>query len=99
MVGDSAPKRFRLAVDFLAFLTFLALVLSGWALYGRFAATNEARRNNQHVWHAVICSIEQATLSNTKRPLADRKASVQFFERLLINNVKTAPCRLPVPRR
>lgn len=94
MIGDTAPKRWRLAVDALAVLTAFALLLSGWALYSRFTETNHARADNRAVWHAVICSLERATMKQPHVPPARVRTVLVFYDKLLVEDVHAAPCGL-----
>lgn len=99
MVGDTASKRWRLAIDFLALLAAVAIILSGWALYDRFSTSNHARSENRAVWHAVICGIEQAVVKDDKthKRTADHTRTVlAFYDRLLVEDVHAAPCGIVV---
>ena len=80
MIGDTASKRWRIAIDFLALISAAALILSGWALYDRFSGTNHARAENKRVWHAVICSIEQAVYKNKTLTVVKKRDANQMWE-------------------
>lgn len=89
-------RRYLLIV--LSVVTLTASALAGWALYDRFAEGNRAVKDNKATWHAVICTIEAATVKNPKTTRAEKAQSLAFFDGLLVNNVGTKPCRLHVPR-
>lgn len=101
MVGNTAPKRWRIAVDALAVLTALALALATWGLYSRFQESNAARQDNKHTWHAVICSIEQIELHNPALSEAHTRASLKFWDGVLTKQVGTTGCGYlaTLPRR
>lgn len=96
MVGDTTPRRYRIVIDTLAVLTATALLLSGWALYSRFGETNSRRAENARVWHAVICSIEQAVVADRTRHYPDGEKTIilKFYDGLLTNDVHTTGCGL-----
>lgn len=98
MLGDTAPKRQRLVVDGLALITFISLALSAWALYSRFGDGTTFRDEQARTWHVVICTIEQAVVA-TKRPDADKRQALRFYDNLLVNSVHAAPCRIQITRR
>lgn len=80
-----------------AICCILAIALSattGWALYSRFSGTNRARAANAHVWHVVICDIEQQTFADKKITSEQKSLSIQFFDGLLVNDIHTDPCGL-----
>lgn len=87
MTGNTAPLRWRVAIDVLGILTAFAIILSGWALYTRFSS-------NKETWHAVICSLEKETLNDPFRSPQDKRARIQFFEHLLTEDVRTRGCDL-----
>jgi hypothetical protein len=101
MIGDTASKRWRIAIDFLALISATALILSGWALYDRFSGTNRARADNKRVWHAVVCSIEQAVYKNKTLTITKKRDAIAFYDGLLINQVHTSGCGYAIlkPRR
>lgn len=99
MVGDTAPKRWRIAVDALAVLTAVAIILSGWALYTRFNDSNAARKRNAQIWHAVICDIEQKVVKSKTIPLQKKRDDLVFYDRLLVVDAHAAPCGIKLPRR
>lgn len=94
MIGNTAPRRWRLAVDVLAVLTAIALVLSGWAIASRFSETNRARAANKAVWHAVLCDIERAT--DARKDISKRRKiqSIKYYDHLLVDLVHTRGCGL-----
>ena len=105
MIGNTAPKRWRLAVDVLAVMTAAALLLSAWALTSRFQETNRARERNARIWHAVICDIEQqivvnANISEHPLTLKRRKFLLRFYDNLLVKDAHAQPCHInPVTGR
>lgn len=105
MIGDTAPKRWRIAVDLLAVLTAVALLVSGWALYTRFNQTNVLRARNAQIWHAVICDIEHQIVVNSNinehsLTLKRRKFVLRFYDNLLVKDAHAQPCNLnPVTGR
>lgn len=94
MLGPAAPKRVRVAVNALAILTALALFTSGWALFSRFQETDRLREESAHVWRSVICTIEQSVIADDMRTLDQKRKSIEFYDNLLINSVRTFPCGL-----
>ena len=78
-----------------AIFVTLSLMLA-WSLYDRFEQTNEARRENKAVWHAVICNIEQSVIANGKTPLSDKVVFIRFYDGLLVNDVHTRGCGITV---
>lgn len=92
MIGDTAPKRWRFAVDALAFLTAVSLLLAGWAAYTRFSDTNHTRIREAATWRAVICSIEKAVIEDKTIPHERKVFALRFYDRLLVENVHTQPC-------
>jgi hypothetical protein len=86
-------KGFRVALVLLAAMAFASLSVSGWALYGRFEQSNAAREANIHVWHAVICSIEQSVTKAHLAPKKERDA-LRFYDHLLTAEVQTDGCGL-----
>lgn len=104
MIGNTAPKRWRIAVDLLAVLTAASLLISGWALYTRFNETNAARKRNAQIWHAVICDIEKQIVASRQnddpRLTAARKRKLlRFYDGLLVKDAHAAPCGLTVTGR
>lgn len=105
MIGNTAPKRWRLAVDLLACLTAAALLLSAWALATRFQETNANRARNARIWHAVICDIEHQIVVNSninEHPLTlqRRKFILRFYDNLLVRDAHAQPCNInPVTGR
>lgn len=99
MIGDTAPKRWRIAVDLLAVLTAVSLLVSGWALYTRFNQTNALRTRNAQIWHAVICDIEQAVVVDRKLTLKRKLRFIKFYDKLLVRDAHAAPCNLKITRR
>jgi hypothetical protein len=71
--------------------------LTGWALYSRFEQTNRNRDTNAAIWHAVICSIEQQSLNDPFTSNDSKRASVKFFDGLLMDDVHTTGCGLKLP--
>lgn len=94
MLGSEVPKRTRYAVDVLAVLTFIALVVSAWTLATRFQETNHTRSEIQHTWHSVICALENQRVNDPRYTLDQKKEFVTFFDSVLVNNVGAAPCGL-----
>jgi hypothetical protein len=105
MIGDTAPKRWRIAVDLLAVLTAVSLLVSGWAIYARFSETNATRKRNAAIWHAVICDIEHQIVVNSNinehsLTLKRRKFILRFYDNLLVKDAHAQPCKLnPVTGR
>lgn len=99
MIGSAAPRRVRIAVDVLAAISAIALIISGAALIDRFGQTNQARKDNQHTWHAVICTIESSVIADKTVPYDKKVRFVKFYDDLLVNSVGTKPCGFRIPRR
>jgi len=85
--------RFRLALAFLAVLSASAIILASWALYARFQQSNAYREADNRVWHAVICTIEQAVVKQHLDPAKERE-TLRFYDRLLMVDVGTDGCGL-----
>lgn len=53
------------------------------------------------MWHAVICSIEQAVYKNKTLTVVKKRDAIAFYDGLLINQVHTVGCGYTVllPRR
>lgn len=98
--------RFRLIVTAAAFVFLLSSLTTGWALYTRFSQSNTrfaqavaARKDNAKTWHAVICSIESATLRSKTLNAVQKDDALAFYDSLLVTNVHTAPCGLRTPAK
>jgi hypothetical protein len=94
MVGDTAPKRWRIIVNFLALLTVISLVVSSWALVTRFNETNRLRDENAKIWHAVVCDIEVQVGQDKKLSHSRKVFVLRFYDRLLMDDAHAAPCGL-----
>lgn len=57
------------------------------------------RANNAKVWHAVICSLEVATLNSKTATPARIKAAIRLYDELLIEDVHTSGCGLLKPKK
>lgn len=99
MIGDTAPKRWRITVDFLAVLTAASLFVSGWALYSRFNETNAARARNAQIWHAVICDIEEQIVADNHTTRAEKARYLAFYDTLLVKDAHAKPCGIKLPGR
>lgn len=102
MIGDTAPKRWRIAVDLLAVITAAAIIMSGWALYDRFSATKAARARNAQIWHAVICDIEHQIVADNHNPSpsrAEKARYLAFYDTLLVKDAHAKPCGIKLPGR
>ncbi len=87
-------RRFAIWLGVTSLIATLAILVAAWALYSRFAQTNAYRRADQRIWTSVICQIETAvTRSKTLTP-AQIKASLRFYDSLLVKDVQTAGCGL-----
>lgn len=82
------------AVVLLCAATVASCFAAAFALYGRFAQTNELRKQNAFVWHVVICDIEQSVLKDKKTSPEDKVSFIRFYDRLLVKDVHAAPCNL-----
>lgn len=100
MAMSETPK-FRITMQLVAVIAGVAMLLAGWALYARFQQANEARRDSKATWHAVICTIEQGDIHNKNLTVEQKRASIKFFDGLLINQVGTVGCgyEVKLPRR
>jgi hypothetical protein len=87
---------------FMVFVLLAAvLALSGIVAYqfNQIAQSRaQGRSQSVYTWRAVICSIEKVAIKNPETPRDQKVRSVEFFDGLLVNNVRTAPCGLRVPR-
>lgn len=93
MIGDgTVPRRFRIAINALAVLTIVALLLAGWALHSRFTATNQFRQTQQQVWHAVICTVVAAEQHNKNLTPQEKAHETEFWNKLLVQKVGALPC-------
>ena len=86
-------RRFRIILTLLAAISFTAIVLSALALYARFTESNAYRQADNRVWHAVICTIEQAVVKQHLDPAKER-AALRFYDRMLMVDVGTDGCGL-----
>jgi hypothetical protein len=91
---EAQSRRTRIALAAASVAVFLSLSAAGAAFITRFKVTNEARHNNAVVWHGVICSIEQAVVKSHTITHEKKLSSLRFYDDLLVNYVKTAPCGL-----
>lgn len=91
----------KLAAAISLSLILLASVGAAGGLYGRFSQTNEARKDNRAVWHAVICSIEQQVIHDPTIPFQKKRDFVSFYDGLLVNQVHARACgyNVVLPRR
>lgn len=92
-------KHTKLVIVVTSLTVFLALVVAGVSLIVRFNQTNTLRQRQDRVWRVVLCDIEQQTLADKKTSLPDKIRAVQFYDGLLVKDIKTAPCGLKPPRR
>jgi len=98
MIGNTAPRRWRLAVDLLALLTAISLLVSSWALFTRFSESNRVRRENAQIWHQVICDIERQVVLQ-HYPVSRKRFVIRFYNRLLVKDAHALPCDVKVTGR
>lgn len=93
---DKAAGHYSAAIKILGIVCAVALIFSGWALLARFNQTNELRREQAHVWHAVVCTIEIQVLKNQDATAREQKRALRFYDGLLVDDVHAAPCHLVI---
>ncbi len=84
-----------LLIAFFSMCAAGALIISGVSLMMRFHQTNTLRADQTHAWVAVICDIEHQVVSS-KLPLTQKLKDVKFYDGLLINDIHTAACGIPI---
>ena len=73
MLGPSASRRTRIAVDILALVSAVAIILAGWALFDRFQQTNERRRDLAAIDHRNCVAIEDLKLAQRQEAILNFK--------------------------
>jgi hypothetical protein len=57
----------------------------------------EARQNDLHAWHTVVCSIEAASIASASVSADKKPAILKFYDNLLIS-IQAQPCGLKIPK-
>jgi hypothetical protein len=91
LVGDTAPKRFRLAVDALAVVSAVALILSGYLFYTRINESRDAQHNTVQAIRTVLCFAQLQVERDSTVTAAQRARAVHFYTQAL-ERIDALPC-------
>jgi hypothetical protein len=83
---------------FASLAVIVALGAAGLAFVSRYNSADQYRADTQATWRAVICAIEQQVAA-TQRSNVDKQTALQFYDRLLVENIHTEPCGIIITRR
>jgi hypothetical protein len=83
--------RLRLLAAGFMVLICASLTAVGFSLYSRFSEGASYRRDQEIVWHNVICLLEGATLNNTRATPDQRQSALLYYDQILVL-AHAAPC-------
>lgn len=91
MVGDSASKRFRLAINSLAVLTVMSLLLASYVFYGRITESRDTQHNTVQAIRTVLCFAQQQVENDPHVPAGQKLRAVRFYTQALAR-IHALPC-------
>lgn len=81
----------RTVVVFCVALILFASAATGILLYQVFTNGHQFRKDQERVWHDVLCAIEAEVPRAPKTTAEQRKKAILFYDRLLVL-ANAAPC-------
>lgn len=91
MLGDTAPKRFRLAVDGLAAMTVISLFLVSWLFYDRITTSRQTQADTRAAIRTVLCFAQSQVEADSAVTAKQRRRAVRFYTEAL-KKIDEPPC-------